>query len=177
MDIEINDGEIKINLYELFTHLDEDELQDLASTYSWHLPAYKELVRTLRREYASENFNPNIYNIRKSFFTMSIPEEYYAKEDIIRSMNDTVKEIFKDNAKLNIKITRMNSGIGKMYDYIKDRYGKDVAYQAHKVYRDELYNDAQSDYDLLKVMVDQVAIGDVVTDWCRAMNELLNKEE
>ena len=76
MQIKIDGNDLKIDLHELFSNMDQEQLEEIASAYGWHSLAYKDLIKSLKKDYAAENYNSDLYKLRKAFFLM--PNESYS---------------------------------------------------------------------------------------------------
>jgi len=176
MEIKINNGKISFSIYDLFENLGEEELKEIAQAYSWYLPAYQELIRSLRNEYVSENFNSNIFDIRKKFFTLDIPDEWERDHDIISSMKNTMVAIFEQNAKIQVHNWKLTAAYDKVLSFISSRFGRELAADIHKMYLNEVYgrND-KTDYQAASEMVKNFDFEKLVTDWCEAMNEIMQE--
>lgn len=130
---ELENGKITINLYDLFSDMSEEELKELADVYCWQDPSYKALIKNLQTEYAGTNFNPSLYAIRKAIITL--PEEdmphNYSKTFVVGTIADTVHSIISENVTLKIELQRMHKLRPRVYDYVKNKYGDNVAYDIH----------------------------------------------
>ena len=126
---ELVNGTIKIDIGDLFSELTEDELKEVAEAYSWRDPAYKVLIKNLQTDYASHNINPDLYELRKAMIIT--PYEYpwqSMKFDIVECIRDTVHQIIKENVELKIQLRWAEQARPKLYNFVKSKFGNDVAY-------------------------------------------------
>lgn len=133
----LENGEITINVYDLFQELDEEERKNLADIYSLHDEAYKALVRSIQTDYASDNMNPGLYKLRKAMIVANY--EYprqTVRSNVVECIRDTVHQIIRENVELKIELQRAEKARPLLYDYIKNRYGNDLAFDVNSRFID-----------------------------------------
>lgn len=189
LEIEYNpdNGNLVINISDIFDNLGEDKLEELAETYSWHSKARKELVKDVRENFAGKNYNESTYDIRKAIFLMTDFEydfqEELAKKQIIYNMQRVVEELIKQNAELKIINYRLSVAQDLVYNHLKQIIGDDLAYKIHSLYHNVEFNGTKEDnpdkkytHELAEKLTENVEYKKMVEEWCNTMFEIFNKE-
>lgn len=181
MEIELTEkSELKISLYDIFNAMTEDEMRKVAAEYGWHSDQWLGVIDSLRNGYASKTYNPDIYVVRKAFFSMPWIDEYdltteenkYAVGcDVAQSMLQTMEAILEENAALAAEIHSMNSAWAAAYDFLKNRgFNNDLLYSINSVYVSEKYRkDPKTNYEIAdnisKITSSEVSVEEFVTSW------------
>ena len=179
MQVKIESGELLINIYDLFSSLSEEEMEELESHWVWHSSIYKNLSQEMKDNLAGESWNENLFLLEKAFFTMS-PEEKESEWDqenfrdgVFHTMKYAVKEILRENAKKRAEIYKHDCARSKVYNWMISKYGEDVAYEMHKIYNSELYGDPHA-YSVSHTMADDIDLVGITEKWVDEMILLFN---
>lgn len=185
MDIELENNQLRINIQDLFENMDEEKLEELAEHYLWNSSVYKNLVQSMKENLASPGFNQELYDLEKAFFTMplekedeSYEDEYkrnHFESDVLYTMSHIVKEIIRENAKLKAEIWKYTHAHSSLYNWILDRFGNDIAYQANRIHSNTLY-EKPHDFELSYQMEKQITISEMIEEWVKAMMKKFNPE-
>jgi len=84
-------GNITVNLIGILERMSDTSKQQVIEHFAWHSPIWNELVRGVRNEYAAENFNAGIYEMRLAFFQGdNVPE---ALRETVKSLLNAIKHL------------------------------------------------------------------------------------
>lgn len=129
--VEIKDGQITINMYEIFENMNDKEKTELANAYSIHDPMFKSIVESLRSNYAAPNYNQYIHDLRKAFLLMEVDKLGFDNYDIINRMKQTISAILVENIELKVRNNRLSNLRPNLYAELKRTLGDDIAYKVH----------------------------------------------
>ena len=185
MEIKIENGKLVFDIYDLFSNLSEEEMEEVASHYLWHSSIYNNLVKSMKENLAAPHYNEELYILEKSFFTMPEKKEGYDydseykrdrfEEDVLYTMRSAVREIIKENAHLKAEVYKHSQAESAVYNWILEKYGNDVAYNLNRVYGNVIYGKPY-DYELAREMELQTDFVKLTQDWVAAMNKKFNPE-
>jgi hypothetical protein len=179
MEIKVEDGKLSINVYDLFSNLTEEEMEDVAKTYLWHSSIYKNLVQELKENLSGPNYNDSLYQIEKAFFTMDEPSEFYDwdrdhfEDRVFYTMKQAFREILKENAELHVKLYKHDCARAKVYNMISDVYGNDVAYKVNSAYVNEEFAKPYS-YELSTQLAEKINFVELTEKWVDEMMKRFN---
>lgn len=176
---EFENGEIRINVHELFDTMTDEEKLQLADDYALHDPIIRSIVRRLREDHGGPNYNEYVYNLRKAFILMEFDDDIleYKNIDIVRMMRDTVHEILRVNAELVIENRRLAGMRGSLYDRVKSIYGDDVAYKINSMIIDLHHHGEDNTYSFTlarkysQPLEKEFHLNEVMEAWRKQMQE------
>jgi len=149
------DGELVIDISELFSSLDEKTLSELGRMYGWSSEWYKAILKALRNDYGCKNYNEELYNIRQAFLTIPFDygynpdddiqlEDEEVVEDVTHIMSDTIVSMLNEIQELKDTVRRHENAWSNTYNYLKDTLHLHSAtlynitsYHANTVYKHE----------------------------------------
>ena len=182
--MELKNGEIRINLYDLFENMTDEQMEEVAQTYGWHSKQWKDIVKSLRQDHFSPNFNPDLLALFKSLFYA--PQENYWREFVgdvvIQRMSEAMRLILEENLELNKKVRNQDRTWDILYREIKRLHGEEAArdlnYLWVKNYHQDEYDTAYfshypGDFDLVK----NKDYKDFIKEWTRRILSYYKIEE
>ena len=183
MKIKIENGEVKIDVYELLEELtsnerDEEQLGEMYNALCWYHPVYKELIGTTRNTFASDNTNVKFYKLFKDFFMM--PEEYGndPKPRIVMRMTQVMKQILEDNANSKAGERLATNVPFKIFPWLESQFGTDAAWKIRSKLLDEMKTEnGKTVYDIADEMSKQTPYKDFVKEWVDAVYEMMEIEK
>lgn len=183
MDIKIKDGVLQISVHDLFDGMSDEEKESLAVEFAWHMPAWKELVQSLRSSFATPNYNPNLYYVRKLFFMLPYKDE--EKDDdfwksqknkqITNIMRDTMIEIIKENSELAAEIYKMNQARSELYDKMKVLFNQNIAYSVNSILVEGQYSEPKT-HELVNKITNCISIEEFVDLWSKKTQEFFEEK-
>lgn len=183
MKINIENGEIKIDIYELLEELTsekvgEEQLGEMFNALCWHHSAYKELIGTARNTFVADNMNVEFYKLFKDFFIF--PDGYgnEPKSDIVRRMAQVMRQVLKDNAKEKVVARLARNAPFKIFKWLEANYGTDDAWKIRSALLDAMKDeDGKSIYKISDDMVEQTPYQEFVEEWVDAVYKMLSSDE
>jgi hypothetical protein len=171
MDIKIENNELRINIQDLFDQLDDDQLQELEEHFMWHSSIYKNLQETMKNNLAGEGYNETLFKLEKAFFLIPTedPKSYdwnfdHEKDKILYTMNQAIREILKENARLRSEIYKHGCARLAVYTWLKNNYDEDIAYKANNIYLASQYDEPTA-YELSKLTEKEINLKSMVEEW------------
>jgi len=181
MRVKIENGNIEIDIRELFDNLTDEELDELAEIYAWKSKLWENITKIARSNWCAPNVNSDIYKLRKMFFLMDLEGEYET-EPVLPAMQRTMKYFIEENAELEAKARKNNEIRGELFRYVANKYDADTAYDINSKFLDLEHGnrDAESiedkpPYIQKSEMVRRIEFENFIDEWVRKITTTLSQ--